>query len=177
MDEPIEDLYLNWLYSKVASIEVPPTPSLTYWTLMRDLHATEFVWLISGDDNRYEDGLEIRKEFLRAMDMDTHHPMMSLPCSVLEMMIAFSRRAAFETEICEREWFWIFLDNLGLAVLSDNMYGITHITYAALDELVWRTFEPNGSGSMFPIRNPSKDQRHIEIWAQFCEYLIDQDLF
>ncbi len=44
-------------------VEVP-TPSLTYWKLFRTLYSTEFVWLLSGDDNRAEDGLELREEFL-----------------------------------------------------------------------------------------------------------------
>ena len=120
MDEPIEDIYFNWLYSKVASVEVP-TPSLTYWNLLRELHATEFVWLISGDDNRAADGVELRKEFHRMiqLELDQDLPWMMLGCSVLEMLIAFSRRASFQTDMPEREWFWIFLEHLGLADLND----------------------------------------------------------
>ena len=36
MDEPIEETYFKWLYHKVASVDFP-TPSLTYWALLREL--------------------------------------------------------------------------------------------------------------------------------------------
>lgn len=176
MDEPIEDVYLNWLYAKVASVDVP-TPSLTHWTLIRDLHATEFVWLVSGDDNRCQDGLDVRREFHReALLDDPDLSWMNLECSVLEMLIAFSRRAEFDTDIPARDWFWIFLENLGLNELNDAQPNITERVQESLDRFVWRTYLPNGEGGLFPLHEPKHDQRKVEIWYQYCEYLVDQEL-
>lgn len=177
MGEPIEEVYFNWLYSKVASISVPPTPALTYITLLRDLHQTEFIWLLPGDDNRAEEGLELRNEFLKASRVSQDPPWFDVPCSVLEMLIAFSNRAAYQTEISAREWFWILLNNLGIGDLSDNCLGITQTVNSVLDTFIWRTYDVNGEGGMFPLSDPSCDQRHLEIWYQFCEYVVDQDLF
>jgi hypothetical protein len=175
MNEPIEDVYFNWLYTKVASVDVP-TPSLTYWTLLRDLHATEFPWLVSGDDNRCLDGVELRREFNREVLIDYDPPWMMMGCSVLEMLIAFSRRAEFTTDISAREWFWIFLDNLGLKEQNDAQQNISEYVAVVLDRFIWRTYRPDGSGGMFPLRYPERDQREVEIWYQFCEYLVDQEL-
>lgn len=172
MDEPIEETYFNWLYSKVASVAVP-TPSLTYYTLMRDLHSTEFVWILVGDDNRAEDGLDLRKEFLREAQLGQEPAWLNIPCSVLEMLIAFARKAAFQTDQNLRTWFWVFLDNLGLAQLTDARSRVTERVYEIMNEFVWRTYAPNGQGGLFPIKNPSHDQREIQIWYQFCEYLVD----
>lgn len=174
MDEPIEEVYFNWLYSKVASVDVP-TPSLTHLTLLRDLHSTEFVWLIPGDDNRAEDGLGVRKEFLIQAFLPQDPPWLSIPCSVLEMLIAFSRRAEFQTDDNARDWFWIFLNNLTIADLNDSMDDITEIVTEIMDQFLWRTYRPNGEGGMFPLKRPSHDQRKVEIWYQFCEYLVDQE--
>lgn len=176
MNEPIEESYFIWLYNKVASVE-NPSPSLTYWTLLRDLHSTEFVWLIPGDDNRAKDGLDVRKEFLRQMGLSYNEPMMSLGCSVLEMFIAFSRRTEFQTDISARDWFWMFLDNLKLFDLNDAADDITVIVTEVMDEFIWRTYRRNGRGGMFPMKRRSEnDQRKVEIWYQFCEWLVDQNL-
>lgn len=175
MNEPIEELYFNWLYMKVAHVE-NPTPSLTFWTLLRDLHSTEFVWLVSGDDNRAEDGLEVRKEFLTYAFLPRHQPWDSIPCSVLEMFIAFARRAEFQTDMPVREWFWIFMENLGLEDLNDAHNGITQRVTEVLDRFIWRTYGPNGLGGLFPLSKSDHDQRKVEIWYQFCEYLVDQEL-
>ena len=94
MDEPIESTYFNWLCAKVMQIE-NPTPSLTYWNLLRELHNTEFVWLISGDDNRAADGLDLRLEFTREASLPPDPNWPYIGCSILEMFIALSSRAQF----------------------------------------------------------------------------------
>lgn len=178
MDEPIEEVYFNWLYSKVASVS-NPTPSLTYLTLLRDLHSTEFVWLLSGDDNRAEDGLDLRREFHREIfaAFGEELPWMHEGCSVLEMLIAFARRASFQTDQPAREWFWIFLENLGLADLNDAYDGdITSVVNDVTYRLIWRQYQRDGQGGMFPLMDPPEDQRKVEIWYQFSEWLVDQDM-
>ena len=63
MNEPFEEAYFKWLCAKVDHTNVP-TPSLTHWNLLRILHRNEFVWLLTGDDNRAEDGVDLRHAFL-----------------------------------------------------------------------------------------------------------------
>lgn len=174
MDEPIEEVYFNWLYSKVASVDVP-TPSNSYWTLLRDLHTTPFVWMVQGDDNRREDGLDVRREFHNQFHVDRNDPWMNIECSVLEMLIAFSRVAEFNSDLSARDWFWIFMRNLGLDELSDACCDITRQVSEVMDIFIWRTYRRNGRGGLFPIKRPEHDQRQVEIWYQFCEYLIDQE--
>jgi len=176
MLEPIEDAYFNWLYSKVAVVQ-NPTPSLTFWTLFRDLHSIEFVWLISGDDNRAQDGLDLRREFLRGARLDQDPAWMNIGCSVLEMLISFANRVQFERDdITEREWFWIFLTNLGLNELTDAKRLVSRRVAEVIDVFLWRTYDVNGgNGGMFPLAYPQRDQREVELWYQFCEYLVDQE--
>jgi hypothetical protein len=177
MDEPIENTYFNWLCAKII-YNTHPTPSLTFWNLFTILHKTEFVWLLSGDDNRAEDGLELREEFI----LETNVPDdpewrvgTVVGCSMFEMLIAFSRRAEFMTDISYLSWFWEFLENLGLKELNDGAdishEGVTEV----LDRFIWRTYDVNGRGGMLPLDRPKHDQREIQIWYQFCEYLVDQD--
>jgi hypothetical protein len=172
--EPFENLYFNWLCAKVI-YNMNPTPSLTYWNLLRTLHNTEFVWLLSGDDNRAADGLELRRDFIFEAEAPDHPDWRKHPgCSMLEMLIAFSRRAEHMTGEKAQEWFWEMIDNLGLKEVNDGHEATPEDIGEILDEFIWRTYEPNGQGGLFPLINPKRDQTEVEIWYQFAEYLVDQ---
>lgn len=175
MNEPFEEFYFNWLCAKVERMR-PTTPSNSYFRLLKILQNTEFVWLLSGDDNRAADGQELRREFLIAAELpDNKEWRFHEGCSIFEMLIAFSRRAEFQTAILARDWFWEFLDNLGLSDFNDAFDVSDDIIDDILYQLVWRTYEYDGLGGLFPIGTPKHDQRNVEIWYQFCDYLVDQD--
>lgn len=174
MNELVEHLYFNWLCAKVLNMkEVDSSP--THWQLLTRIHRTEFVWIVSGDDNRAEDGKELRRDFILEAELpDDEEWRLIIGCSVLEMLIAFARRAEFQDETPTHIWFWEFIRNLGLNDFDDN-----HFDPYAVDDIlqnfIWRTYEPTGLGGLFPIEDPMSDQREVEIWYQFCEYLVDQE--
>jgi hypothetical protein len=174
MNEPLENLYFNWLCAKVMP-NGRLTPSNSYLTLLRLLHSTEFVWVLSGDDNRAEDGKELRKEFILMADIPDDPKWRMMGCSLLEMFVAFARRAEFQTDDPVENWFWEFMENLKLKQYNDavdmNLNDIDEI----LTQFIWRTYGYNGHGGMFPLEDPHTDQRELEIWYQFCSYLVDQD--
>jgi hypothetical protein len=177
MNEPIEALYFNWLCAKVMHLD-NPTPSLTYWKLLRVLYTTEFVWIISGDSNRFDDGLDLRLEFFRsALFQEPDGSLDPMGCSLLELLYGFSRRATFETDIPEDEWFWQFISNLGLSEFNDASNFDIFIIEDCLCRFIWRTYDYNGGGGLFPLSHPKHDQRQIEIWYQFCEYVMEKGLF
>lgn len=175
MKEPIEELYFNWLCAKVIPVELPPSTTI-YRDLLRILYKTEFVWSIPGDRNREADGVELRLDFLNEVRVRDNHEWHFAPCSVLEVFIAFAKRALFQTEIPVKEWFWIFMDNLELGeyrhLSKDNLIDIEH----RLQTFLYRQYSENGQGGMFPMRWPREDQRKVEIWYQFCQYLEDQGM-
>ena len=173
--EPAENLYFNWLIAKVRK-PTRRSAATTHLNLLRTLHQTEFVWLLSGDDNRAEDGLALRSEFI----IEAHGPddiewRTATGCSMLEMFIAFSRRAAYSTDIPAWEWFWEFMQNLGMDEFTDGSGVTSDEIGEILYNVIWRTYDLNGRGGIFPIQDPKHDQREVEIWYQFCEYLLDQD--
>jgi hypothetical protein len=174
MDEPVEHLYFNWLCAKVLNLR-PPSGTDPYWKLLRKLYRTEFVWTMSGDDNRSEDGKELRRDFILQADVpDDPEWRIAIGCSVLEMLIAFAKRAEYQDETPFPDWFWEFITNLGLGEQTDSRFDEEFVEMV-LDDFIWRTYNPDGNGGLFPIKNPSADQREIEVWYQFCEYLVDQD--
>jgi len=168
---PVEADYLGWLYTKVA-LNGRSTLTTKHCNLMRVLHTTEFVWTLSGDDNRAEDGRDLRREFqlLTGVSDWTIEE-----CSVLEMFVALSLRAQFQTDVPAEEWFWEFMENLGLKDFNDGAYPGDDTVEEILDVFVWRRYNPDGYGGAFPIRHPERDQRDVEVWYQFWDYLKDQD--
>lgn len=175
MNEPIEEQYFNWLCAKVLPVDVPTSIPI-YRDLMRILYKTEFVWVLSRDRNRAEDGRELRIDFFRERFMKKDLEWCDMPCSVLEAFIAFANRASFQTDTPARDWFWQFISNLEL----DEYRRVSNPDIPDIEEVLhifmWRTYKDNGRGGMFPMRWPKNDQREVEIWYQFCEYLEDQGL-
>lgn len=176
--QPLDEQYLHWLYRRVASVRLK-NPARTYWSLMKQLYAKEFVWLIPNDDNRVEDGRDLRYEFLAEYGVeDVDLEWMGLGCSFLEMLIGLARRLAFEAaDIGDvRDWFWILLENLNLARFNDAVY-VNEIQERTIDEVldavIWRTFNSDGSGGLFPLEDAQEDQRDVEIWYQLSAFLSE----
>lgn len=167
-----DELYLRWLYSQVASVRYR-NPYRTYWSLARQLYITEFVWFVPNDDNRVEDGRNLRNEFL------TEHPeapvndeWVHAPCSMLEMLIALSRRLSFEAEGEPRAWFWHLLRNIDLHEVNDgDPYPEEDVT-DVLNTVIFRQYRPDGHGGLFPLEDAHADQRQVELWYQMAAYLL-----
>lgn len=178
MDEPLDELYLKWLYANIGSVKTRNTER-TYWSLARQLYRTEFVWFIPNDDNRVEDGRDLRYEFIRQYDIQPDSSeWMSLGCSMFEMLIGLSRRLSFEAEGEPREWFWQLMQNIDLEHHTDAHCSQTpercekQIAKAA-DNVIWRTYSPNGHGGLFPLQHADEDQTEVELWYQLCAYVLE----
>lgn len=174
MSAPVDELYFKWLYKQVGSVR-EKDPSKSYWNLLRQLYQKEFVWFVPNDHNRVEDGRDLRLRFVHYSGVNPSDEWMSLGCSMLEMMIALSHRLAFEDGHSPRGWFWRLIENLGFTELTDANWG--ELTDEAVDEVleqvIWRTYAPDGTGGLFPLEQPTQDQRQTEIWYQLCAYLIE----
>jgi hypothetical protein len=172
---PIEDSYFTWLSNKVDYVAVP-TPSLKHENLLRKLHATEFVWTISGDDNRAAKGLELRDEFLYEIQELGDPYFDNTGVSVLEMLVALANDIEFQMDESMSDWFWLMLDNLGISDFTDAYEGSDASVSDILDRFIWRQYGPDGFGGLFPLTNFRQDQSKVEVWYQFHAYLEDNDL-
>ncbi len=170
-EEPIEEAYFNWLCAKVVS-----PYGQNHVGLMRILYSTEFVWLISGDKNRAEDGVELREYFLGETRHEADEAWFNLPCSILEVLVAFAKRASFQTDTPVLEWFWTFITNLELDVFVRLTRSEKPVVETILNEFMFRTYDSNGYGGLFPLNNPEYDQREVEIWYQFCAWVEEKEL-
>lgn len=174
--KPIDEVYLEWLYDKVCDRPRRPRPHQTYWKLFRILYSREFVWFIPNDDNRVGDGVELRGLFLRETQIDVDSIWMDLGCSMLEMLVALADRLEFcWDEKSQREWFWELIRNLDIDYTDARAVDFPEPEIQeVIDRVIWRTYNADGSGGLFPLNNPRKDQTKIELWYQMNSYVIER---
>lgn len=170
----ISNEYFNWLSRLVCERRF--TAHTSFRKLLMHLHQTEFVWLLPRDENRAEDGVDLRWRFANDMDLIDIPACLNGPCSVLEMMIALVIRVEEtimdDPELGDRtgQWFWNMVVNLGLGSMTDDRYD--HLAaQKKIDRFLFRNYSPDGRGGLFLIRNCDRDLRTVEIWYQMCWYL------
>ena len=166
------DAYFEWMYNIVCGDRFPK--SISYRKLLKHLHDTEFIFFISRDANRAEDGVNLRYRFA----YETGYPEVFLggPCSVLEMIIALAIR--IEETIMDDpvvgnrtgQWVWGMINNLELGHMDDARYNGSYVE-DILIRFLNRYYEPDGRGGLFTIKNCRDDLRDVELWYQACWYL------
>ena len=170
----VENDYFEWLYNLVC--EKRYSHSTSFRKLLMHLHGTEFVYSIPMDENRAQDGIALRWRFI----YDNEYPTRVLddldgPCSILEMMIALSFKCEDfmdDPAIGDRfeQWFWHMIVSLGLGAMTDDFFNRGEVE-ESIRRFLDRTYESNGKGGLFTIRNCNQDLRRVEIWRQMCWYL------
>jgi len=171
MNEPIENKYFNWLCAKVLEVNTE-----YYYPLMEILFNKEFVWVVPADKHRAEDVIDLRLDFFRESFTKKDPTITTRMPSLLEVFIAFAKRASFQTGAAVMDWFWEFMANLNLDQFNHILESDIPIIEEILYTFTWRIYDPSGLGGMFPMNHTKRDQTKLEIWYQFCEYLDDRGL-
>jgi hypothetical protein len=172
-EDRVNDEYFEWLCELVDSSRF--SKSVSYRKLLARLHNIEFTWFVPYDDNRADDGIQLRRRFgLHREDM-TLPRYISGPCSVLEMMVALAVRC--ETIMDNAlfgdrtgQWFWGMIRNLELGSMNDSRFDRDYVD-KVITRLLNREYEPDGRGGLFTVKHCTRDMRTVEIWCQLSWYL------
>ena len=127
------------------------------------------------DENRAEDGVDLRWRFACERGNDIYDGDIEGPCSMLEMMVALAIRCeAFmdDPTIGDRtaQWFWEMVVSLGLGAMYNRRFDRKYVE-EVVSRFLDRDYEPNGKGGLFTIRNYDRDLRDMEITHQLYAYL------
>ena len=169
----VNDEYFEWLCELIDIGRF--SKSVSYRKLLIHLHNIEFTWFIPHDDNRADDGIQLRRKYgLHCDDISLSH-YISGPCSVLEMMVALAIRCeAFmdDTLMGDRtgQWFWGMIHNLGLSPMNDSKFNRDYVD-DVIARFLNREYEPDGKGGLFTVKHCTQDMRTVEIWCQLSWYL------
>lgn len=170
--------YFEWLSELVCGRRY--SAQISYRKLLMQLHNTEFRYLLPMDQNRADEGINLRYRF--ALDngyrdsSDTIMDLLDGPCTVLEMIVALAiyceEHIMDDTSFGDRtgQWFWDMISNLGLGSMTDRRYDRRYVE-DVLERFMDREYEPDGKGGLFTIRHCHRDVRDMEIFHQLCWYL------
>lgn len=92
---------------------------------------------------------------------------------MLEMLIALSRRLSFVGGGASLEWFWHMLHNIGLDIYNDLAWDGEFVD-KAMRQINERTYDENGNGGLFPLKETDIDQRKVELWYQMNSYCLER---
>lgn len=176
----INDRYFAWICDLICD-DSRKTKELSYWKLLSFLYDMEFSYIIPMDDNRAEDGIDLRYRFRnekRIEDAAISSYLDDRPCSVLEMMAALAIRC--EEHIMEDpdignrtdKWFWDMITSLGLESMDDIGFDMRYVNHV-ITKFLERKYKRNGKGGLFTVKHCARDMRTAEIWYQMCWYLDD----
>lgn len=176
-ESELNNEYFEWMCQLVYDKRC--TRGLSYRKLLRHLHCIDFQYLLQMDENRAEDGIDLRYRFgyeykyegsMIASCLDIR------PCSVLEMLIALAFRCEehimTDPDIGNRmgQWFWSMIDSLGLGSMNDSKFDAVY-TDNVIFRFMKRKYKRNGEGGLFTVERCKYDMRSVEIWWQMNWYL------
>lgn len=176
--DEVKNAYFHWLYNWMSGER--HHYDISFKRLLMHLHDTEFVYTIRNDQNRAEDGVNLRYRFAKSdiIDEPVDYILECLagPCSVLEMMVALANRC--EEDYMDdpaygdrtAQWFWGMVTNLKLGNMTDAWYDKNYVA-DVLYKFLHRKYDPDGSGGLFRVRGYRGDMRKVEIWHQMCYFL------
>lgn len=170
-NDELRESYFNWLCDQIHA-------GGSYSLLMKSLMDHIFRYSVSFDENREADGLNCRDRFCYDIGYDDTMILHIIigECRFLEVLVALSYRCEndimSECDGVDRTyfWFWSMMDNCGLSAYDDEHYDSRYVDFI-IGRILDRTYDIRGFGGLFPIRNPLKNQRKVEIWTQMASWL------
>jgi hypothetical protein len=148
--------YFNWLCEQIDG----PREVKQYTTLLFKLYKTSFIALVPNDENRISDALDYVNYMIDIRRV-----------SLLEVLIALAKRCEEMLDTRSyKMWFWEMLQNCELHHHENSFYYDSQVQ-RIINRIINRSYRPDGLGGLFPLKNPLKDQRKVELWYQMAEYI------
>lgn len=172
-----DDPYFQWLCRKVGIPKERP-----YLKMAAELHTLIFRPgdAIEADKNRANDGLHLRVDFMERYGVSGSANNRG-PCSMLEFLIGLAKRMSYvmgsdENDLHTAHYFWKMIENLRLMKLQDDRYEELNGDFfvgEATERVIFRNYDWNGNGGLFPLKHCVHDQRRVEIWYQMQSWLLE----
>lgn len=181
-----QERYFRWLMNKV--INNPIYESYMYETLLRYLDS--IIFLVHPDhpldDNRRDDGFQMRYKYASANSLDYAMVLDQLHdkfVSVFEMMVGFSYRTwdqvmqGYPSTPDPSYIFWMMVENLNLHTQTNSKFDQQIVDYA-VDKMMGYKISKRGVGGLFRIRNCQQglinvDMRKDDLWYQMSRWSVE----
>lgn len=151
-----------------------------YISLFELLHSVPFEVIIEKDDGRETDGRYLRWHFCYGNEEleEYYSDAWKLErASVLEVLIGISER--LEAQIGDsmvgnhiNDRFWMLISNLDLEKFDEKSFDRKKIK-EKIRFWMYRKYDKNGKGSIFPVTKSDKNLKNEEIWTQMCLWILE----
>lgn len=163
--------YFEWLCGKVGG---SVHNGLDYSLLFMDLYVSDFNYILDEDSGRATKGQYLRYEYAWEHENGIDDETLATPCTMLEMLVKLAMDV--EHYILGKsggdstgEWFWIMLSNIGLDTQDNSHYNRNYILNQ-LQTVLFRKYDQNGKGGLFPEFSYFRDARVTGLWQQASDY-------
>ena len=170
--------YIEWLVKDKLGLTDKEWKNYNF--LCNSLAKIEFIAIHPLDENRAEDGMELRSQFSdeTGLYLDGSSGL-TVKCSMLELIAALAikveNRIMRNISIGDRtsKWFFVMIDNMGFTKMTNNnwKYDYEDIVRKTCETIINRDYGSNGVGGLFPLKNDSKNWTNEEIWVQCMAFL------
>ncbi len=178
LSQATSSTYIEWLVKD--KLGLTDKQWKTYNFLINSLSKIEFIWIHPLDENRANDGLELRNQFSdeTGLYLDSSSGLPS-KCSMLELLAALSikveNRIMRNVDLGDRtsKWFLMMIDNMGCTDITNKNWKYDDENYirSVCKAIIYRDYKSNGEGGLFPLKNESKNWKNEEIWSQCMAFL------
>ncbi len=178
MDDRFGRAYWRWLLTRMKGRD--------YQMLFKTLHDIKFQWCpdVPMDAARETDGRYLRRLFEDVSNLEMPPEALSYPASFLEVVVALADSmedsVMYEpgTKSDSSRWFWLMLDNMGIGDCDDEWFGEAFepslYVRQRVDDVMLRRYSSSGHGGLFPLDDPRKDMRFVDLWYQMNAYVIEK---
>lgn len=179
--------YFEWLLNK-AGVDCGENG---YSYLCSILHEVSYRPMLEMDDNRWHDGVQYRWDYAYSVERGSVNEAELAAgylddclgdCTVLELMLSMAEKMRYETadsmyEAGVGKWFEELIGNLGLDIYTNRELTENENAYfeaeGIVQRFVYRKYDWNGEGGLFPLRFAREDQRKVELIIQMNNYLAE----
>lgn len=167
--------YFEWLLSKTGSEQR---------MLCIIMHDVIFFPLLEMDTNRWEDGMNYRETYSAMTGADVDEISKGIGgCTMLELVLSLAEHMSFDMQDSiyaagPAKWFQELIDNLGLDIYTDDVFLSDENAYYEvmniLERVVFRRYDCDGTGGLFPLDIAYEDQRRVELEIQRNTYMMEK---
>jgi hypothetical protein len=172
--------YFKWLVRCFCTDPEEDPRMFGFHNLLEQMYRKDYYYTIQNDENRADDGLNLRYLFRTNYDEDIPDG----PCSFLEFLIGVSIRLsemlAVGDELPPYLYFWELAIHLGLDKYTDKEYGRDSTIFMVdllMTDFMDRKYGRDGCGGLFPLSRPRGNQTRKEVWYQMQDYLLENPSF
>lgn len=175
INDELSQAYYEWLVYDILSSRP------NWFPILKVLHSRDYVPIMIMDDSRAKDGVNMRDIYMSKVNntyavVQGSNPWVDIPCSMLEMMIAFAIRIKEEfyseyDDIFDMTTiiFSSFMSSLGIDTETITEEELNII----INNFICRNYDPSGKGSLFNLSGKTLDidWRDPPIWNQMLAWV------